>query len=355
MKRATILILMLALSCLTACSSIGPGTVARDRMGYLEAISSSWKQMMLLNIVKLRYGDAPVFLEVASVINQYVLETEISASASKNAFLADDSWTVGGKGRYADRPTITYNPLLGHKFTESLLKPIPVDSLVSLIQAGYSAELLFRVCVTAINGIFNQSNQRLMIRKGDPEFLLLGKSMSRVQEAGGMGMRIVKRDEKVHSVMFFRREMSEELAVDVTKVKQLLGLEPEVDEYRLVYGSVASDKMEIAILTRSMLQITAELSALVDVPESHIQENRASPGVFDTILSEEEERGRVKIKASPDKPDDAFVSVRYRDHWFYIDDRDFRSKRLFSFLMFIFTLVDSGPPGKAPALTLSTG
>jgi len=56
------------------CTSIGPGTVTRDRFDYPTAISESWKSQMLLNMVKLRYGDAPVFLDVASVINSYVKE-----------------------------------------------------------------------------------------------------------------------------------------------------------------------------------------------------------------------------------------------------------------------------------------
>ena len=69
----------------------------------------------------------------------------------------------------------------------------------------------------------------------------------------------------------------------------------------------------------------------------------------------EEERSTIKIQSSEEKPDDAFVSVRYRDHWFYINDRDLRSKRMFSFIMFIFTLVESAPTQKGPGLTLSTG
>ena len=48
-------------------------TVARDRFDYITAISDSWKAQMLLNVVKLRYADAPVFLDVASVITQYWL------------------------------------------------------------------------------------------------------------------------------------------------------------------------------------------------------------------------------------------------------------------------------------------
>ena len=50
------------------CKSIGPGTVKRDRMHYSSAVADSWKEQLLLNIVKTRYDDAPAFLEVASVL-----------------------------------------------------------------------------------------------------------------------------------------------------------------------------------------------------------------------------------------------------------------------------------------------
>ena len=32
----------------------------------------------------------------------------------------------------------------------------------------------------------------------------------------------------------------------------------------------------------------------------------------------------VKIKCSKDKPADAFAAVHYRNHWFWVDDRDWR-------------------------------
>ena len=71
-----------ALLLFTGCASIGPGTVTRDRFDYVTAISDSWKSQMLFNLVKLRYGDAPVFLDVASVINQYLVEGAVGFSGN---------------------------------------------------------------------------------------------------------------------------------------------------------------------------------------------------------------------------------------------------------------------------------
>ena len=126
-----------AIVLVAGCSSIGPHSIPRDRFDYATAIGDSWKRVMLLNIVKARYGDTPVFLEVSSVINQYSLEAEFQAGASWNALLPGDSQTLGGRGRYTDRPTVTYNPLTGAKFAKSLLAPIQPGALLSLIQAGW--------------------------------------------------------------------------------------------------------------------------------------------------------------------------------------------------------------------------
>ena len=80
--RLNVIITTLLVILLTGCAGIGPGTIARDQFDYVGALSDSWKKQMLLNLIKIRYADAPMFLEVSSIINQYEVEREINLSAT---------------------------------------------------------------------------------------------------------------------------------------------------------------------------------------------------------------------------------------------------------------------------------
>ena len=52
----------------------GPKRLVPDRFNYAAAITTSWKEQMLTNLVKLRYQDPPVFLDVAQIVTQYTME-----------------------------------------------------------------------------------------------------------------------------------------------------------------------------------------------------------------------------------------------------------------------------------------
>src|SRR5262249_28446294 len=67
MAKLALSLLSLSVLFLTGCFTIGPRTVARDRFDYSTAISESWKRQTLLNLIKIRYADAPVFLDVTSI------------------------------------------------------------------------------------------------------------------------------------------------------------------------------------------------------------------------------------------------------------------------------------------------
>jgi hypothetical protein len=344
-----------ALMLITGCTSVGPSRIERDRFEYSNAIAESWKEMMLLNIIKIRYGDTPMFLEVGSVVNQYTLERELEAAAVlRSGDLVGDGLELGGRGKYSDRPTITYSPLIGEKFYKSLLTPIPPHALFLLIQSGWNADFLLRACLTAINDLYNSSQRRLNPHKADEGFDQLLEILTEMQSTGGVGSRLVEREGE-KTIIFFRRSLNDEVKQNSGKVAKLLGLDPDASEYRLVYGATASDDREIAMLTRSMFDIIAELSQYVEVPAKHVRENRASPGALDRASSFEEVRSKIFVKSAPEKPKDAFLAVKYKDHWFYIEDTDFRSKRMFSFLLFLLSLAEGGSKGLAPVLTLPTG
>ena len=270
---------------LVGCGSIGPRTIPRDRFDYSSAISNSWKKQMLLNMVKIRYADIPVFVDVASVINQYALEGEITLGASWSDGISGDSQNVGGTGRYRDQPTITYAPLMGKRFTESLVRPIPPPAIFFLIQTGIRVDYVFRTCVQTINGIHNRTGRHSMRRDADPEFYRLISLLLKLQQSGAVGMRIEKtKDEREATVFTFPQEdISPELVSARNSVGRILGLAPDLREFKVVYGSLPRDDNEIAILSRSMLEIILELASYVEVPEKHLTEGRTYESLLDQM------------------------------------------------------------------------
>ena len=60
----------------------------------------------------------------------------------------------------------------------------------------------------------------------------------------------------------------------------------------------------------------------------------------------------VRILSGAERPDAVFAATHYRDRWFWIDDRDFRSKGIFTFLMLLFSLSETGVAAQAPVITI---
>jgi hypothetical protein len=354
MIRIKIMISMWVLLVVSGCAGIGSSTVSRDRFDYTAAISDSWKNQMLFNMVRIRYGDAPVFLDVSSVISQYQIGGAVNLGATLN--YPPESWSgsLGWAGTYVERPTITYTPIMGDRFARSLMSPIPPPAILSLVQAGYPVDLVFRLLVQEINGIRNRFGGEARARSADPEFYSLIEKMRQIQSTGAIGMRFTKKEKEEATFMVMRGERDPAIEALSGEVRKILGLDPNAKEFNVVYGAVSRDDKEIAILTRSLLQVIVDLSADIEVPATHVEEKRVSP----TRVEEAGEGKRVspliRIHSSSKKPGDAFVSVPYRDSHFWIDDRDLISKKIFSFLMFVFTLVETGEKGTAPIVTVPT-
>lgn len=353
----TISVLFLLILC--GCSHIGPQTVARDRFDYNSAIADSWKEQTLLNIVKLRYLDMPLFVEVASVVSGYTLEgsVDLGGTVSSEKAVQGDFVSLGTSGKYTDRPTITYAPITGEKFNKSFMTPIPPKALLFLMQSGWPVELIFPIVVEAINGLRNQKAIGQRGYKGDVDFYRFIRQMQKIQDSGNVSMRVVKdeKDKETTLVFFYRQNLPIEIDQALDELENILHLKPNSREFKISYGLIPETNQEIALQTRSMLQIMVALAKQIDVPATHVAEGRtfSSP---EFIKSVENNEGRlIKVHTSSAKPDNSFVSVPYKDYWFWIDDRDLGSKRTFTFIMVLFSLTESGGKGGLPLVTIPAG
>jgi hypothetical protein len=352
-------VLLMAVLYLTGCSNIGPKTVPRDRFNYNTAITNSWKEQTLLNVVRLRYADMPLFVDVASVVSGYTLEgsVNIGGTVSSEKAIQGDFLSLGTAGKFTDRPTITYAPITGQRFNKSFMTPIPPQAILFLMQSGWPIDLVFPLTVDAVNGLRSRVAAGSSQRAGDPAFYRVISLLREIQKSGAVGMRIVKdSDQKETTVMFFhQKSMSPEIEAALKEVHELLGLNPERQELTVTYGLIPSNDREIAMLTRSMLHIMVELATQIHVPSQHVSEGRTVPSLVAPDSAEEKVGQLINIRSSVDKPDNFHAAVNYKDHWFWIDDMDFKSKRTFTFLMILFATTEGGEKGGLPLVTIPAG
>jgi hypothetical protein len=336
----------------TACATIGPKTIPRDQFDYGTAIANSGKEQLLFNVVRLRYVEAPVFVNVASVINQYALEGQVSLGAGVNtSMIAGDTLTVGGTGRYSDRPTITYTPVSGQEFARSLLTPISPENLFALVQAGWPAELILRLTVRSMNGIDNEWAGPSHRRTADPRFSELLRVWSRLRTARALGLRREGKEAEARIIVYQAGAgLTDEVRADLAFLRKTLGLDPGSREFTLSYGLLPDEPNEIAVMTSSILEIMNELAWRIDVPSQHIEEGRTG-STFTT-----DDAGTaplIRVHFAKGRPENAYVAIRDRDYWFYIDDRDVLSKRPFAMLQIILSLTDSGDTARGPVVSIT--
>jgi hypothetical protein len=273
---------------LAGCESIGSTKLKPDRYNYSKALGDSWKEQVLLNIVRLRYGDAPVFLDVSQIISGYSIERQgrIGGQMGESQFLPVWSWNMNGGAsvKYTDRPTITYRPLTGAPYVRNLMTPIPATALLALIEGGFAADQVLRAGVFRVNGLRNRAILGAKLIHADKGFLRLMELMRELHGEGVLGVRIEKpgKDTPEQAVIVLKKaNASAEALAMITEAGKLLGLAPGVTEFPVTSSGVPPTDQSISIQTLSVLRIMVNLAAQVDVPAKDIEEGRAFPFVAD--------------------------------------------------------------------------
>src|SRR5215468_11257774 len=121
---------VLALIASSCATGLGPHAVRGERPDYNQQIVRSGDAEMLLNLVRLRYNDTPLFLELGSVVASYGYDAGVNAGGTIGTTPGSSSANLGASLGYYEHPTVTYSPLAGDQFAERLLSPIPLDSIM---------------------------------------------------------------------------------------------------------------------------------------------------------------------------------------------------------------------------------
>lgn len=344
---------------LSGCAGFGPSTVKVDRTSFGEAVNDSTKQELLLNLVRLRYGDMPSAVRINQLVAGYSMESTVSAGSalfSDGFSLSADGALTGGV-TMANRPTITYTPVRGADYGSYLLTPLAPSEVLALIMSGAPADVIITLGVQGINGLRNRFDSGLGRPQSDPGFRAAMFLLQQLGNAGKVGIRFEttrepdsKEETRTAWLVFYGTDKDGKMDPAEERLRKILSLDMKRREYRVVFGLRPEHPDEIAFYTRSLIQTMNMVAASIVVPEGDIEEGRTrpteQPDPGDQALPE------LHIESQRLPPINAYVSVRYRDRWFTIDDRDLVSKRMFSILQILATIGDRARDGSAPIITI---
>jgi hypothetical protein len=340
---------------LIGCTSIGPPTLRRDRLDYADALADASKRETLMNIVKLRYADTPSLVTVNQLVAGYTLEGRVDLRSAffTNNFDFSDDVNFGVGGTFSDRPTVTYTPIKGDNFARMLLTPIPPSELFAMLAAGAPAGLTLGLAVDSINGLRNWTVEAGGTARVDAAFAEVLELLGELRGDGALGFRFDT--QAGPRTVYLLLEDGEGRVLDsrARRLLELLGLDPGIRSFPIRFGFGEARGTEVRIYTRSLIEILGNLAAQVEVPGGDVAAGRTYP--TQARPAELPALPTLAVRAHALRPLASFVAVEYRGTWYWIDDRDYASKRVFSILMLLLNLVDKGGEVALPVITIPTG
>lgn len=360
--------------CCSGCQPLGPKVVNETHPAYNYAMGSVIDRQMLSNLVRLRYRENPTFLDISSItesredgIDFGFAKGEISFH-SPQVTTGRDSVRVGNKDILSfgpkamvgikQKPTISYKPLRGKEFIKQLMTPIPLNAVLGLSRSGWKIERVFNTCVERINDVENAPNASGPTPWNKPEYEAFYNTtaiLKRLEERRCVSIGRDPSDGK-KLVLSFKEDGS--CREDIRELKNILGIDSNKNEYCFSTNFLKRQGDVIAVQTRSLMGVLFYLSHAVEVPEEDVSNGFVqitvdkSGEVFDWTANAS--GTLLKVHCSDKRPEHAYVSTRYRGHWFYINDNDLHSKSTFMFISTLFNLQagEASSADIAPTLTI---
>ncbi len=352
-KEMTKLALLILCVALAGCMSAGPKLVSGSRTNYNVVLRQADDQQMLLNLVRLRYRDQPMFLEVSALNTQFSISNEVNANTVLGQ--GDSYLGVGGKIVAQETPTVSYTPLKGADFVQRILTPISVDTLFLLDTSGWSSERLFRLLVDEMNNVGNAQGSNGPTPAHAPAYKEFKRLAFLLRQMGLDGL-VSGGSYKNQRVLSFEPEALNR--PEYLEWCRALGLNPSKRIFPVILAAGDGSDGSINLSFRSLAGVMYFLSQSVQVPEKDVAAGRVTVTTDDAgqpFNWQQVTEGMLTIKSSPNPPDNASVAVNYRNSWFYIDDSDLDSKSTFVLLGQVYQLEAGNAKSIAPVLTLPVG
>lgn len=337
----------------SGCNAFGPDQIRSTHSLYNSAIIDTGNEQLLNNLVRLRYRDPTAFLDVSSI----AATTRLSFTTNTSGNLAStDSAALSLGGSYETYPTISYAPLQGEDFSKRLLSPIPIDAILSLTRSGWSMNRVLTVCVENINDILNAPTASgptpSKAPKYSKEWHHLTHLLDHVHEAS---LLKAFSDPKTGSLKVKLDDSAAEEKT-VSDLKRALGLTSEERVFEVRDDHRNHENNSISLITRPLMSSLFYLSHTVDIPSKDVEAGLVT--VTRQVNGEPFDWqgtpiGKIfNVQVSETRPDQASIATLYRDHWFFIPDKDLESKSTFLLLTQLFRLQAGATKSTGPALTL---
>ena len=331
------------------------------RTAYNSAIQMTNSQQMLLNLVRIRYADFPMFLDVSSVTTQSTFQSKLSPTFPIPGFNQDNPFTLGADIAWEDQPTITYTPLEGQAFATRLLRPIDLSTVQLLCYSGWDIDRVFRIMIQNFDELSNAPEASAPILDQMPQyhhFAEAARLLRHFQKRGELQIGIKTKEGKAGDEFVEERLQIAfpQEGTEGERLSKLIGCTKAIGGKcikEIDFGY--DDRGRVGVLPRSVLSCMCYLSQGVQVPGEHVrcgmvhqpvchvEETNDWHALFHELLS---------VESSSFPPKNAFVAVKYHQHWFYIDDCDLSSKRTFALLLQLYNLNAIAPRNRGPILTL---
>ena len=397
---------------LSGCSTFGPQLVRNSHIEYNKAVEQVIKEELLLNIVRRRYYEAPQFVTVSSITSSISTSAGISGGAAFGHGLPTTG-NVGGSLGFSDSPTITITPLQGTEILGALTARMSVLSIAKMAQSGYRFDFLLALMTEGLTDVRGpETGVGTDFRPGDSEYIEVIQSVGRLIDKGQLKVGTFSWNDPYSDITHKREDITVDNQItaialgggrarfrsydggetyyftdrydypamwidpdartsgDGKRVIELLNLQPtplkrvwSFSANRVVEGTdfenVPDDpRPEVRMQLRTFYSVLNLLAYGVNVPPNDEEERRAfTKDLYDKAVSEgravDLSKKFVVHSSEGDRPENAFVAVKHRGTWFYVDDRDYASKSFFNatYDLFNMEIAPSGGGG-GPILTV---